>query len=139
MSPVSPRGDPLRGRLARRACDLVEHFARDHPNHLPELERLATAVPLWLRRHGLTLTLKKIEALPADSKARNQILTVLNKLDLTMTVDLVKIGPSQAALIACSAVALRHADVFCEVVKAMLYSPVAGGATASSAPEDHQP
>lgn len=138
MNPALPRIDPLRARLARRACDLIDHFAQDHQQDLPELERLATALPLWLRRHGLVLTLKKIEGMPDKPEVRKLMLKVLKELDLSMSVDLAKCKSSQSALIACSAVALRHADVFCEVAKAMLYLGRPAETAASSISEGLQ-
>jgi hypothetical protein len=122
--------DPATAALARRSRQVVEALK---PKETGDMLRLAQSFPIWLRRHGLLMALRGLRQ-QGGQLAKGYEDRVLKKLDLHHPLDLTKyettpVTVSAATLVADSAEALRRADVFCTVAKALLDDAVSTGAT----------
>lgn len=111
---------------AQRAVQLIDAC---HGTDQPELRKLAEELPLWLRRHGLGITLAKLKELSASDNqtaraAKFLVERVLAGLDSRYRLDLGNVGfakpQEQARYVVLSAVVRERADAFAMAAKAVI-------------------
>ena len=111
---------------AQRAVQLIDGCCDQEQ---PELRKLAEEVPLWLRRHGLGITLAKLRELRKPGNQKTFAATflldrVLAGLDSRYRLNLDNVGfakpQEQARYVVLSAVVRKRADAFAMAAKAVI-------------------
>jgi len=105
--------------LAAHAASRLRAYPGLQPGdaEFAQLGRIAAAVPILLRRHGLRLMLQWLERDPPTGPARWYRVEVLERLDISRTLDLDPAASDHTALVTVAAACARHAEIVLIILK----------------------